>query len=73
MRDLNRLRIQRYLSEWSYYMTFTELRKQYPEFVFSEIRTKYESGKLHLTYFFDITGLCSFAPTWEIPCFPAAL
>ena len=68
MRDLNRLRIQRYLSEWSYYMTFTELRKQYPEFVFSNIRTKYESGKLHLTYYFDITGLCSFAPTWEIPC-----
>ena len=49
-------------------MTFTELRQQYPEFVFRDIRTKYESGRLHLTYMFEITGLCSFAPAWEIPC-----
>ena len=49
-------------------MTFTELRQQYPEFVFHGIRTEYASGKLCISYDFEITGLCSFAPRWEIPC-----
>ena len=49
-------------------MTFTELRQQYPEFIFRGIRKEYASGRLHLSYDFEITGLCSFAPTWEIPC-----
>lgn len=49
-------------------MTFTELRKQYPEFVFHGIRTEYASGKLCISYDFEITGLCTFAPHWEIPC-----
>ncbi len=49
-------------------MTFTELRKQYPEFVFSGFTPVYENGSLHITYHFEITGLCSFHPEWYIPC-----
>jgi len=49
-------------------MTFTALREQYPEFIFHGASDRYTSGKLCITYQFEITGLCSFAPTWEIPC-----
>ena len=49
-------------------MTFTELRQQYPEFIFHETRMGYESGRLHISYLFEITGLGSFSPSWEIPC-----
>ena len=49
-------------------MTFTELRQQYPEFVFRGYRSRYEDGRLHVTYSFEIPGLSSFAPEWSIPC-----
>ena len=53
-------------------MTFTELRQQYPEFVFDDIAVNFEQeetgGKLHITFLFSIPGLCSFEPEWEIPC-----
>ena len=49
-------------------MTFTELRQQYPEFVFHGVRKEYAAGKLSITYDFEIPGLFAFAPHWEIPC-----
>ena len=49
-------------------MTFSELRQQYPEFVFQGINANYHDGRLHVFYDFEIPGLCCFAPHWEIPC-----
>ncbi|MBR3269242.1 MAG: hypothetical protein IKI58_11055 [Oscillospiraceae bacterium] len=49
-------------------MTFSELRERYPEFLFRDFRTEYTDGSLILTYYFEIPGLCGFAPRWEIPC-----
>ncbi|MBP0988592.1 MAG: hypothetical protein J6S92_09965 [Oscillospiraceae bacterium] len=49
-------------------MTFTELRQQYPEFIFSGFTPVYENGTLHITYHFEIAGLCEFHPEWYIPC-----
>ncbi|MBR6107664.1 MAG: hypothetical protein IKQ39_06610 [Oscillospiraceae bacterium] len=53
-------------------MTFSELRQQYPEFVFDDISVRFAQGeaggRLHIIYSFRIPGLCSFTPEWEIPC-----
>ena len=49
-------------------MTFTELRQQYPTFIFSGFTPVYENGRLHITYHFEIAGLCEFHPEWFIPC-----
>ncbi len=49
-------------------MTFTELRQQYPEFIFHTIRANYQQDRLHISYLFEIKGLGTFEPRWEIPC-----
>ncbi len=49
-------------------MTFSELRQQYPEFIFHDILVNYRDGRLGIRYNFEIPGLCCFAPHWEIPC-----
>lgn len=49
-------------------MTFTELRAQYPEFIYHKDTVSYADGRLHIAYEFEIAGLCKFAPTWAIPC-----
>ena len=49
-------------------MTFSELRQQYPEFIFHDIHVNYRDGRLGIRYNFEIPGLCCFAPHWEIPC-----
>lgn len=49
-------------------MTFTELRQQYPEFIFHGIHTDHAEGRLRISYTFEIKGLGTFEPKWEIPC-----
>lgn len=49
-------------------MTFTELRQQYPEFIFHNIHANYQQDRLHISYLFEIKGLGTFEPRWEIPC-----
>ena len=49
-------------------MTFTELRQQYPAFVFHRASAAYGGEKLRISYDFEIEGLGRFAPAWEIPC-----
>ena len=49
-------------------MTFTELRQQYPEFIFHGFTSDYRDGSLHVSYRFEIPGLYTFAPAWVIPC-----
>ena len=49
-------------------MTFTELRAQYPEFIFDKITACYADGQLMISYRFEISGLSEFAPQWKIPC-----
>ena len=49
-------------------MTFTELRKQYPAFVFRDIQAEYSDGRLAVFYTFEIEGLGRFEPYWAFPC-----
>ena len=49
-------------------MTFTELRKQYPAFVFRDIQAEYANGRLAVFYTFEIEGLGRFEPYWTFPC-----
>lgn len=49
-------------------MTYEALRKQYPQFIYHGFEVTEEPGKVCITYDFEIPGLSSFAPTWEIPC-----
>ena len=49
-------------------MTFTELRKQYPAFVFRDIQAEYSEGRLAVFYTFEIEGLGRFEPYWTFPC-----
>ena len=49
-------------------MTFTELREQYPEFIFHHVNAGYHQDRLRVSYTFEITGLGLFEPGWEIPC-----
>lgn len=48
--------------------TYEELRKTYKQFIYHGFEIKQEPGKVCLTYDFEIPGLSSFAPSWEIPC-----
>ena len=49
-------------------MTFSELRQQYPKFVFRGCTAEVRGETLFVSYDFEIPGLCRFAPKWEIPC-----
>lgn len=48
--------------------TYEALRKQYTQFIYHGFEIEEEPGKVSFTYDFEIPGLASFAPTWEIPC-----
>ncbi len=48
--------------------TYESLRKQYKQFIYRGFEVTEEPGKVCITYDFEIPGLSSFAPTWEIPC-----
>lgn len=48
--------------------TYQTLREQYKQFIYHGFEIAEEPGKVCLTYDFEIPGLSSFAPTWEIPC-----
>ncbi len=49
-------------------MTFSELRTQYPLFVYHGFRAEFDGEALGVTFDFEIPGLSAFAPTWRIPC-----
>ncbi|MBR5371119.1 MAG: hypothetical protein IK130_02785 [Oscillospiraceae bacterium] len=49
-------------------MTFSELRVQYPKFIYHAYEPHYADGRLHIRYRFEIAGLCEFTPEWQIPC-----
>ena len=49
-------------------MTFSELRVQYPTFIYHAYESHYAKGRLHIRFRFEIAGLCAFAPEWQIPC-----
>lgn len=48
--------------------TYETLREQYRQFIYHGFEISEEPGRVCLTYDFEIPGLASFAPTWEIPC-----
>lgn len=48
--------------------TYEALRRQYKQFIYHGFEIAEEPGKVCLTYDFEIPGLSSFAPAWEIPC-----
>lgn len=48
--------------------TYQELRKTYKQFIYHGFEITEEPGKVCLTYDFEIPGLASFEPRWEIPC-----
>lgn len=48
--------------------TYEALRMQYRQFIYHGFEVSEEAGKVCITYDFEIPGLSSFAPTWEIPC-----
>lgn len=48
--------------------TYEALREQYQQFIYHGFEIAEEPGKVSLTFDFEIPGLSSFAPTWEIPC-----
>ena len=47
--------------------SYTQLRKDYPEFIYHGYQIKEEKERICLEYDFEITGLSSFHPTWEFP------
>lgn len=49
-------------------MTFSTLRKDYPEFLYNGYTVSAEDTTLCIEYSFAITGLCEFHPRWRIPC-----
>lgn len=49
-------------------MTFSELRQQYPEFIFDNVMYTYFGGELMIEYFFEVPKLCKFSALWRIPC-----
>ena len=51
-------------------MTFSELRKTHPVFVYHGYTITAEPDALALEYHFSIEGLCDFRPQWRIPCTP---
>lgn len=48
--------------------TYQELRKEYKQFLYHGFEISEEPGKVCITYDFEIPGLSSFTPQWEIPC-----
>lgn len=48
--------------------TYESLRKTYRQFIYHGFEIAEEPGKVSLTFDFEIPGLASFAPAWEIPC-----
>ena len=48
--------------------TYQGLRETYKQFIYHGFEISEEPGKVCLTYDFEIPGLSSFAPCWEIPC-----
>lgn len=48
--------------------TYQGLRETYKQFIYHGFEISEEPGKVCLTYDFEIPGLSSFAPRWEIPC-----
>lgn len=48
--------------------TYEALRQQYKQFIYHGFEIAEEPGKVCLTFDFEIPGLASFAPSWEIPC-----
>lgn len=48
--------------------TYQEFRKTYGQFIYHGFEITEEPGKVSITYDFEIPGLSSFAPSWEIPC-----
>lgn len=49
-------------------MDFTELRRQYPRFVYHGFAACAGEHILQLTFDFEIEGLSRFQPVWKIPC-----
>ncbi len=49
-------------------MTFSDLRKNYPEFLYKGYTIHAEDDALEIEYDFAISGLCEFHPRWRIPC-----
>lgn len=47
--------------------SYTQLRKDYPEFIYHGYQIKEEKERICLEYDFEILGLSSFHPTWEFP------
>ena len=47
--------------------SYTQLRKDYPEFIYHGYQIKEEKERICLEYDFEIPGLSSFHPTWEFP------
>lgn len=48
--------------------TYEALRETYPQFIYHGFEIAEEPGRVCLTFDFEIPGLASFAPSWEIPC-----
>lgn len=48
--------------------TYQGLRETYKQFIYHGFEISEEPGKVCITYDFEIPGLSSFAPQWEIPC-----
>ncbi|MBR6761219.1 MAG: hypothetical protein IKM30_04210 [Oscillospiraceae bacterium] len=49
-------------------MTFSDLRKTYPEFLYKGYTVHADDHALEIQYDFAISGLCEFHPRWRIPC-----
>ncbi|MCH5280751.1 MAG: hypothetical protein J1E61_04720 [Lachnospiraceae bacterium] len=47
--------------------TYEALRKQYQQFIYHGFEVEDDEEKVVITYDFEIPGLSSFAPSWEIP------
>lgn len=48
-------------------LQYEQLRKEYPLFQFKEYRIEEREETIVITYYFEIPGLSSFAPTWSFP------
>ena len=47
--------------------SYTELRKEHPEFIYRGYEIEESADKVGIVYDFEIPGLASFHPTWEFP------
>ncbi len=48
-------------------LSYQELRKEYPEFIYRGYNIEENNEKIRIEYDFEIPGLSKFAPTWEFP------